>query len=110
MASDNSDGKGRLVREGLVIVISILLAFALDAWWDDAADRRDLRQDLIGVSEEIRVNQGRIDFQVDLMERTVAGGDSLLAAFSAAEEGASFPPIRATRARRTALRARRSAA
>ena len=30
----------RLVAEAAAIVLSILLAFAIDAWWDDRGERR----------------------------------------------------------------------
>lgn len=31
---------GRLLAEGVVVVGSILVAFALDAWWANRAERR----------------------------------------------------------------------
>lgn len=51
----NRRGWRDLGLEGVVIVVSILLAFALDAWWDSRGQRR----------EEIQVLENlRADFQV----------------------------------------------
>ena len=79
--------RGWLVAEALVIVSSILLAFTLDAWWDQAASRSDLRQDLENVAAEIEGNRDRLLFQIDFMERMTSAGDSLLSVMEAAQEG-----------------------
>jgi hypothetical protein len=42
----------RLVAEGAVIVASILLAFAIDAWWDERADDIQERALLTGLVED----------------------------------------------------------
>lgn len=36
--------RGKLFREGVVIVASILLAFAIDAWWDERKERVEERE------------------------------------------------------------------
>ena len=46
-----------LALEGMVIVVSILLAFALDAWWEDAQLEREVYQELESVGRELRRNQ-----------------------------------------------------
>ena len=77
-----------LLAEGVVIVVSIVLAFALDAWWDDLAERRQLRQQLGSVQAEVRGNRDLVLFQVDLMERMIAAGEALgVAMDSAAHSG-----------------------
>lgn len=45
MSDTNSPSpwKGRLT-EGLVIVVSILLAFGIDAWWDESREQRETRE------------------------------------------------------------------
>ena len=80
----------RIFVEGVVIVGSILLAFALDAWWDDAASRRALQQELENVAVEIDVNRGRLSFHIDLMERMTSAGSSLLAEMEDVPEGSLF--------------------
>lgn len=42
----------RIVKEGAAIVISILLAFAIDAWWDERALRTEEQQVLRGLRAE----------------------------------------------------------
>jgi hypothetical protein len=77
-----------LLLEGVVIVASIVFAFALDAGWDDLAKDRQLRQQLGSVQGEVLGNRDRILFQVDLMERMIVAGESLVEAIdSAASEG-----------------------
>ena len=45
-----------LVVEGLVIVISILLAFSIDAWWDQKRETRDAEDPVARVSAELRAD------------------------------------------------------
>lgn len=49
----------RLALEGLVVVSSILLAFALDAWWDEHELDRDVAQELQSVRRERWISRGR---------------------------------------------------
>ncbi len=41
----------RLLAEGAAIVVSILLAFGIDAWWDDRQERIEERKILLGLVE-----------------------------------------------------------
>ena len=43
---------GRLVAEGAAIVISILLAFSIDAWWDNRKDIAEEREILLGLEAD----------------------------------------------------------
>ena len=43
---------GRIFAEGAVVVASILLAFAIDAWWDERQIRAEEQQILQGLEEE----------------------------------------------------------
>ena len=47
-----------LLVEIVVIVVSIVLAFGLDAWWDGIAEGRQLREQLGSVEAEVRGNPG----------------------------------------------------
>jgi hypothetical protein len=73
-----------LLVEGVVIVVSIVFAFALDAWWDDLAEGRQLRQQLGSVQAEVRGNRDLVLFQVDLMERMIDAGEALGGAMDSA--------------------------
>ena len=75
----------RLVAEGLVIVVSILLAFAIDAWWDSSQERskeiaylEQLEDDLENTLE----NNARFGSAAEATDRAVA---SLVQAYYQAE-------------------------
>jgi len=46
----------RFVSEGAVIIISILLAFGIDAWWENLGDEREERQILSALHDELQSN------------------------------------------------------
>jgi hypothetical protein len=50
-----------LMLEGLAIIVSILLAFSIDAWWDGRKDRNEELELLIGLEIEIADLRGRLD-------------------------------------------------
>jgi len=54
----------RVLAEGAVIVVSILLAFAIDAWWDDQSARQITREHLEAVRFELLENVEILDDQV----------------------------------------------
>lgn len=59
----------RLVTEGVLIVVSILLAFAIDAAWAARGERLEARQVLRALHEEAVANQALIE---DVIQRTEA--------------------------------------
>ncbi|WP_439106588.1 hypothetical protein [Congregibacter sp.] len=76
------------LREGLVIVGSILLAFALDAWWGDMSRKNELSLQLTGVASELQSTRASLasvrrahEYNVELTER-------LRATLASVEEGA----------------------
>jgi hypothetical protein len=46
-----------MIREGFVIVVSILLAFGIDALWDERSEDRETRQALEAIEAELEVNR-----------------------------------------------------
>ena len=52
---------GFLLTEGLLIVVSILFAFALDSWWDERQDRKDEQAILQALHDEFTANREVID-------------------------------------------------
>jgi len=50
-----------LLLEGLAIIVSILLAFSIDAWWDDRKDRNEELELLVGLEIEIVDLRDRLD-------------------------------------------------
>ena len=76
----------RLSVEGFAIVVSILLAFAIDAWWEERGDRQAeivllerLQADFIELSVNLKVveddHRGTLAACVDVLEYSV--GDTL---------------------------------
>ena len=55
----------RLFIEGGVIVFSILLAFAIDAWWEQSQDRELEIQQLARVSAELMLNDESFRSKID---------------------------------------------
>ena len=67
-----------MLVEAAVIVLSILLAFMIDAWWDQAQLAEEVEQDLGNVAQELQVNLELLQFQIDVTERMVAGSSVVL--------------------------------
>jgi hypothetical protein len=53
MPSTNNIQWKRIFAEGTTIVVSILLAFAIQAWWEDRQEREDERVILLSILEEL---------------------------------------------------------
>jgi len=51
----------RIAVESVAIVISILLAFAIDAWWEERKERATEAEILIGLDQEFRETQALIE-------------------------------------------------
>jgi len=58
-------GWRRLGLEGFVIVVSILLAFALDAAWDGHLERRQLASNLALLNEQLAANSEEMSRAID---------------------------------------------
>lgn len=56
---------GPKVVEALLIVASILLAFAIDAWWDERKDRRQELKILASLKTEFEANLEQLDRVID---------------------------------------------
>jgi len=70
----------RIVVEGSAIVVSILLAFAIDAWWDAHQDRQEEQRVLAGLKEELESNLARIDVELSYRHSVVESIETLFAA------------------------------
>ena len=55
---------GRILLESLAVVASILLAFAIDAWWDQRAERSQRREVVAALLQQAQQNQARLDSMV----------------------------------------------
>lgn len=86
---------GRLLAEGALIVVSILLAFAIDAWWEDSRERADERATLQDLRQEFQQNRTELGRTMGL-HREAAGSLQALSEMSDAEVRA-LPPDRVLR-------------
>lgn len=70
--SDQGSGRipwRRLVAESVAIVASILLAFAIDAWWDGQRDRDRERDLMIDLLADFRSSRGELETRLGLARR-----------------------------------------
>lgn len=68
----------QLIAEGIAIVASILLAFAIDAWWDDRQDRRDEQVMLASLHDEFAVIKSALEADIERHEQNLASLKTLL--------------------------------
>ena len=61
----------RLLLEGSVIVFSILLAFAIDAWWDDRKEHTKQLERLVRVAAELQLNSENIQSIIEILEDAI---------------------------------------
>lgn len=69
----------RVSVEALAIVISILLAFAIDAWWDDRRDRVDERSYLVSLRREIAGSLDMAAIDIRRRQRAITAHEKLVA-------------------------------
>jgi len=77
----------RLFAEGTAIIISILLAFSIDAWWDDRQDRTQETELLLALKSEFQLNllgiesalkyRNAASTSIDLLFEAAAGQSNL---------------------------------
>ena len=61
----------RLLVESLVIVVSILAAFALDRWWESVRARAEEQQVLESLDAEFRAARSQLESTLALHQRTL---------------------------------------
>jgi hypothetical protein len=75
----------RLLVEGAAIVASILLAFAIDAWWDNRLERIEERRVLESLKAEFLSNAEKIPWFIDSHQKSADSALEVLNAMSAAK-------------------------
>lgn len=87
VSSDDKEGGGqmraripwaRILAEGVVIVVSILLAFGIDAWWDGRRDRAQSEALLRALLEDFRAAEVQLDTVESKHRRLVENGRRLI--------------------------------
>lgn len=64
---------------------SILLAFAIDAWWDDREARNQLSLELANVRGELQENRKRVELEIGVLNQITSAGSDLLEIMAANE-------------------------
>ena len=70
--------------EGVVIVVSILLAFALDAWWDSRGQRQEETQVLENLRSEFQAAGSQLDRYLIVDQTTLTSIEAILGSARAA--------------------------
>jgi len=78
----------RLAAEGVVVVASILIAFALDAWWAERQLEQEIAEDLAIVEYELAENIRLAQLTIDIMNEVVAANNTIIAALEAQPDSA----------------------
>lgn len=81
------------VREILIVVTGIMIAFALDAWWDRSSTTASLRQQAELVLDELRAAESELQSAVDTHRRLMETAQSLAGLLEAlpSDGGLSVP-------------------
>lgn len=87
---------GRLLVEGVVVVTSILIAFALDAWWENRQLEQEMAEDLAIVEYELAENLRLVNLTMELMENVTAHSEMVIAAMRNAPPEAAEVDIAGT--------------
>ena len=80
MANSNNIQWKRISAEGAAIVVSILLAFSIEAWWDDYQDRAEEQGILFGLKSEFEKNLAFIEIELSYRSAVI---ESILKIFDA---------------------------
>jgi len=71
----------RLLIESFVIVVSILLAFAIDAWWDDRQEEKEAVLQVDRVIAELEAGAVLLEEQIEQLDVTTNAAKRFLAKF-----------------------------
>lgn len=82
MKLGNSVPWPRLLAESVAIVGSILLAFAIDAWWEERKQRNYEEQVLLGLGKEYALHHSSVTLQIDFHESLMMSVTQLMRACS----------------------------
>lgn len=77
----------RIIAEGAIIVVSILLAFSIDTWWDERSERHQETLLLADLREDFEASQAHLEIWLDGNRRTQHATNQFLHALMAAGPG-----------------------
>ena len=74
-----------ILAEGGAIVVSILLAFSIDAWWANQETHRSLKENLVALKEELEANRYSIEQELRYRHAVIASIDKINFAIDSAD-------------------------
>jgi hypothetical protein len=80
----------RLSVEGAAIVMSILLAFAIVAWWDDRTDTARTDELLIAIRSDVEATQTYIEGVIAFRKKVIGDAQALLEAMAGGTDRATL--------------------
>ncbi len=89
MANTNNIQWKRISAQGAAIVVSILLAFSIEAWWGNYQDRAEEQGILLGLKSEFEQNLAFIETELSYRNAVI---DSILKIFDASVARTSIDP------------------
>ena len=69
-----------ILAEGVIIVASILVAFAIDAWWDDRQEARQQAKLIVALKLDFETTKARLETSIEYPDSLIARTDSFLQA------------------------------
>lgn len=79
----------RTAVEGLIILVSILLAFGIDAWWDSVREAGEAAQRLRSAQEELAAASPKLLAEAEYQGRVVGATQELIRLVTSVAEGES---------------------
>ena len=67
----------RILAEGIAIVISILLAFGIEAWWSNRQVLQNVQENLIALSDELHDNIRQVEHELSYRHAVIASIEKL---------------------------------
>lgn len=77
--------KQRVLAEGMIIVASILVAFAIDAWWDEVQDAREQSKLVNALKMDFETTMTRLEASIELADALMSRTDKFLQAANSDE-------------------------
>jgi hypothetical protein len=90
--SDARSRLGQLLLEGLVVILSILIAFFLEGWRADRELSREIAQELANVRVELQRNRDLIEIEIATLDRNVSAAQAFIDLLGASQEGSVSVP------------------
>jgi hypothetical protein len=94
MGNTRQNPLGRIFLEGAVIVVSILLAFSIDTWWDNRIEQQREREQLVSMRAEFQADLSGLDAVLASVQHHAKNLESFIAMLKAAGNEPVLIPAR----------------